>query len=104
MAPAKVTTPTRVLRASKLWSTRWAAATSAARIESPASVLGKTPSMRSSPTTPFSLTSVPEDARVESEVSSTRITSKRRSSPSNASARPATKAPCSSVTTLPSAG
>ena len=98
ISPAKVTSATRVLRGSSSRRSRRAAATSAARIESP----GSSPAASKSeltgprygePIRPLPFTSAPVGSIVESEVSITIATSKPRSSPVSARARPDTKMP-----------
>ena len=108
--PAKTATPTRVLRGSRPRSSWRAAATSAARIVSPGSVLPRLniapmgPRL-GLPTIPIPLMSAPVGSTVEREVSITSITSKCCRSPSCAIARPATKTPQAvSDMTAPSGG
>ena len=97
-SPAKVISATRVVRGSSSRSSRRAAATSAARIESPGSSLGRVEERAHAPELgdpmiPLPFTSAPVGSIVESEVSITIATSKPRSAPVSARARPDTKMP-----------
>ena len=104
-----LTIPPRVVRGSRPPSSTRAAAISAARMESPESVLGmKIEPMRPRrwvPTRPSPSMSAPEGSTVEREVSITITMSNCRSSPAMAAARPATKMPqIESATVLPGGG